>query len=62
MKKVPTVRAGTATHVYIYLCNRQNIYCMSVAIPLGPCQGTIGCTPNSVPMVFIVFSGILKGL
>ena len=22
-------------------------------------QGTIGCTPNSVPMVFIVFSGIL---
>ena len=21
-------------------------------------QGTIGCTPNSVPMVFIVFSGV----
>ena len=20
------------------------------------CQGTLGCTPNSVPMVFIVFS------
>ena len=23
----------------------------------GKSQGTIGCTPNSVPMVFIVFSG-----
>ena len=25
-------------------------------------QGTIGCTPNSVPMVFIVFSGDSWGL
>ena len=35
-------------------------------VALGPvgciCQGTIGCTPNSVPMVFIVFSRDSWGL
>ena len=29
---------------------------------VGMCQGTTGCTPNSVPMVFIAFSRDSWGL
>ena len=35
---------------------------MLLSIHVNSFQGTIGCTPNSVPMVFIVFSRDSWGL